>query len=382
MEYRDDGLRSWSIGPAGRRRYALVRSQSDQADFVDHRCGLLERMPKWLICVPLALQWLVLALRYRSITLPSTVNAAITSGGLIGEGKLEYFEGMGPVARAATAEHCAISTGSKRTRAQLRRIMRTAGLSFPVVAKPDVGLCGYGVRLLSNSKELLAYVAAFPLNETIVLQRYLPQEGEAGIFYARDPDTDEGRIIGLALRRFPQVVGDGCHSIGDLIALDPRRNRLRQSGRAWLGEAGSRIPRAGEVVRLATVGSTRVGGVYRNGGKYVTPQLTAAIDAIARDMPSFYFGRFDVRFPSLHELQTAGAFTIMEINGAGSEAIHAWDPDIRLWTGLGMIFAKQRLLFSIGAARRGCGARPITLRKLIQLYRRQARLIPLYPQSN
>ena len=73
-------------------------------------CGLLERMPKWLICVPLTVQWLWLALRYGSATLPSAANPAITSGGLVGEGKLEYFSGMGPVARAVTAAYCAVST--------------------------------------------------------------------------------------------------------------------------------------------------------------------------------------------------------------------------------------------------------------------------------
>ena len=60
--------------------------------------GMLERMPKWLICIPLALQWLWLALRYQSLTLPTIANPAITAGGLVGEGKLEYFDGMGPLA--------------------------------------------------------------------------------------------------------------------------------------------------------------------------------------------------------------------------------------------------------------------------------------------
>ena len=46
----------------------------------------------------LALQWLWLALRYQSLTLPTIANPAITAGGLMGEGKLEYFDGMGPLA--------------------------------------------------------------------------------------------------------------------------------------------------------------------------------------------------------------------------------------------------------------------------------------------
>lgn len=173
----------------------------------------LERMPKWLICVPLTLQWLWLALRYRSLTLPSAANPRITSGGLVGEGKIEYFEGMGPIARAETAAYCAVSTHCLPSGAALRQMMRRAVLFFPLVAKPDVGLCGYGVRLLANMGELQKYLAVFPVNETVVLQEYLPQEGEAGIFYARDPVTGCARIIGLALRYYPRVTGDGVSTI-------------------------------------------------------------------------------------------------------------------------------------------------------------------------
>ena len=117
--------------------------------------NLLERMPKWLICIPLTLQWLWLALRYQSLTLPTLANPAITAGGLVGEGKLEYFDGMGPVALSATATYCALHNHKRYSGAELHELMRGAGLSFPVIAKPDLGLCGYGVRLIANRTELL-----------------------------------------------------------------------------------------------------------------------------------------------------------------------------------------------------------------------------------
>ena len=108
----------------------------------------LERMPKLLMCTPLTLQWLWLwlALRYQSLTLPTITNPAITAGGLVGEGKLEYFDGMGPLALSATAVCCSISTHKQYSVADLRQLMRKANLSFPLIAKPDLGLCGYGVR--------------------------------------------------------------------------------------------------------------------------------------------------------------------------------------------------------------------------------------------
>lgn len=345
-------------------------------------CSVLERSPKWLICVPLVVQWLWLSLRYRSATLPSAANPDITSGGLVGEGKLEYFNGMGPLARAATAPWCALQGGGSVPPAELQQAMDAAGLFFPVIAKPDLGLCGYGVRRVDSMEDLQAYLAAFPAGETVVLQHYLEQDGEAGIFYVRDPDSGLGRIIGLALRYYPRVTGDGVRSIAELMASDARASRMAASPRHDGVAGAQRIPAAGEVVRLATIGSTRVGGLYRDGGAFATPQLLAAIDAIARDMPRFHFGRFDVRFDNLRSLAEGRGFTIMEVNGAGSEAIQAWDPDIGLFKGLGMVFEKQRILFAIGNAMRGRGVKPMSLMALARLNSRQIRLIDHYPPSN
>ena len=345
-------------------------------------CSTLERMPKWLICIPLTIQWLLLALRYGSATLPSSANPAITAGGLIGEGKLEYFKGMGPTARAATATHCQLANRQARSYATLNKMLTDAGLAFPLVVKPDLGLCGYGVRLLHDMGQLQAYLAAFPKNETVVLQEYLPQEGEAGIFYARDPASKRGQIIGLALRYFPAVVGDGHSTVEQLVAAHPRVRRLTQSPLHECSFERSHIPATGESLRLATIGSTRVGGLYRDGAAHITRELSAAIDAIAQDMPSFHFGRFDVRYDSLRALSAGSDFKIMEVNGAGSEAIQAWDPDIGLFAGFRMIFAKQRLLFAIGDAMRRRGVRPIGVIQLAILNRRQQRLITAYPPSN
>ena len=345
-------------------------------------CSLLERMPKWLICVPIVAQWLWLSFRYGSATLPSAANPNITAGGLVGEGKLEYFKGMGPLARSVIAPHCAVFNDGALSESSLAIAMKSAGLLFPIVVKPDLGLCGYGVQLLEDMTALRTYLSRFPIGETAVLQRYLPQKGEAGIFYARDPLSDRGRVIGLALRYFPRVTGDGYSTVAELIAADPRAQRVRSSPRHVCPVPLTAVPCAGEEVRLATIGSTRVGGLYRDGAAHITQQLTKAIDAVARDMPEFHFGRFDVRFDNLEELSAGRGFTVMEINGAGSEAIEAWDPGTDVLQGFRMIFAKQRLLFAIGAAQRNAGTRPIGLLELARLNRRQIRLIRLYPPSN
>jgi hypothetical protein len=348
---------------------------------VDER-GFLEKLPKWVIVLPLLLQWVVLSLRYGATVLPSAANPTITSGGLVGEGKTEYFAAMGSHAKAATARTGSILVNHETAVADAAACMERTGLAFPIVAKPDVGWCGFGVRLIDSQAELARYLAVFPAGERLLLQAYVPEEGEAGIFYVRDPGAGEGWLLGVALRYFPQVIGDGQSSIGELIARDSRLKRLTQDPLHQFDQDPSRIPERGRRVRLATIGSTRVGGLYRDGSALITSQLAAAIDAIALDMQEFHFGRFDVRYESEEALMRGEGFTIIEVNGAGSEAIEAWDPGLSASAAFGKIFRKQALLYRIAAANRRRGFRTIGLIRLARLHCRQQRLIRLYPQSN
>lgn len=343
--------------------------------------GRFEQLPKWLNLIPMVAQWLWLGVRYGSITLPSSANPGITSGGLVGDGKREYFSAMGPLARAMTADFIVVQNRRQLPVADVVERMRGAALHFPIVAKPDVGWCGYGVRLLLDQDDLLDYIARFPEAETFLLQRYLPEPGEAGLFYVREPDAACGRLIGILLRHYPSVTGNGIDSIQQLIAGDARLRRATANALHECRYDPRRIPAIDEVVRLSTVASTRVGGAYEDGSSYATPALVAQVDAVARDMGEFLVGRFDVRYRTLDRLQ-AGEFTIMEVNGAGSEAVHAWDPRYSIGEVYRIVFAKQRLLFRISAANRRRGRRPIGIWKLASLYLGQRRSIRRYPPSN
>lgn len=343
--------------------------------------GRFERLPKWLNLVPMVLQWAWLGLRHGGIALPSAANPGITAGGLVGEGKLEYFVAMGALARAATAEYIAVVNRAGLDASEPIAGMAAAGLGFPIVAKPDIGWCGHGVRLLADAGELGDYLRAYPQAETFLLQRYLPEPGEAGLFYVREPEAPAGRLLGILLRDYPAVDGNGRDNVAELIAADPRLRRATGNARHQCRYDPARIPAAGEVVRLSTVASTRVGGCYRDGSGLATPALARRVDAIAKDMGRFLVGRFDVRYADVDALQR-GEFTIMEVNGAGSEAVHAWDPKYSIREAYRIVFAKQRLLFAIAAGNRRLGAEPVSLRELARLYFRQRRLMRSYPASN
>lgn len=357
------------------------------------KASLAERIVPILFYLPLAAHWLLLGLRHRSLTVPTVANPRLEGGGLWGESKIAYLQQVPPDQHQWIAPFASIvrGRGDASLQGDVDRAMRKIdemGLTFPLVAKPDVGWRGFGVRLIPDPAQLRAYIAGFPADETIILQRHIAYDGEAGVFYVRRPGDADGRLISLALRYFPHVVGDGRSTVRQLILRDPRASwkahhhlGADMTHRGVDAETLQQVPRAGDVVRLAFIGSNRVGALYRDGRRHITAALTERINDICKAMPEFYFGRFDIRFESIERLEAGEDFAIIEINGAGAEAIHVWDPEMPIGAVYRGLFEQQRLLFEVGARNRARGFKPMGLAALLRLAVRQSRLIRRYPAS-
>ena len=337
--------------------------------------GLICRLPKPLLVAPMIVQWLWLAGRYRSLSQMSAANPAIDVGGLVGESKSAYFDQVRSEHKAWLARTACIVAGP-RAAAEAGEAMQELGLAFPVVAKPDIGWCGFGVRRLDTARDLDAYVAAYPAGQSLLIQEFLDLKGEAGLFYLRWPGDPQGRLLSLTVREPPAVTGDGVSTVGELVARDPILGE-----RIGLYENLDRIPRAGESVPLATVWSHRMGGRYRDMSHAITPALEASLDALARGMPEFHVARFDVRFTTPAAL-ARGDFKIIEINGAGSEAINFFDRDVPFFTAYRGVLAKTAMVFALAQKNRARGFRPCGWRALLAAYVRQYRLLGRYPASN
>ena len=352
-----------------------------------------ERIPPILFYIPLGLRWLWLGIRHGSITLPALADPLIEAGGLWGESKSKCLRQIAPeqarwVAPFLTCERPSNGVDADTYVESAARAMTAMGLSFPVVAKPDVGWQGFGVQRLHDLAELRHYLLAYPADTTVIVQQCVPYDAEAGILYVRVPGEETGRVTSMTLRYFPHVIGDGRTNVRELIAREPR---MRLKSRFYRGTDPQHngvvpaqmdvIPADGELVRLSFIGSIRIGGLYRDARAFITPELSARIDAIARSMPEFWFGRFDVRFKDMAQLQRGEDFAIIEVNGAGAEAIHMWDPEMPLGEAYGELLKYQTLVFKIGQLNRARGFKPMSLGELIAYTNKQNRLISTYPPS-
>lgn len=381
-------FRAWmrSRRPSGKPRPVRVALAGMPPKLISGTISTAGRCPALLFYFPVLLHCLRLALRHGGLTLPSVANPNIVCGGFRGESKMSYLDQIPPRLQHWVAPSLRLTVHAAqhepRQLTQLTQMISRDGLTFPLVAKPDIGSQGFGVRLVRGAGDLQRYLEGFPKNEDVILQRYLDWEGEAGVHYLRRPNDREGRVFSLGFRCFPHVVGDGCSRLSKLIEEDPRTRRMaRRHSRALSAEDLRRVPAKGETVRLSLLGSVRTGGLYYDGSAYITPALAARFDEIARAMPDFHFGRFDIRFRSIEALGRGEDFQIIEVNGASAEAIHIWDPEQSVAETYRVLFEQFRLLYEIGAQNRDRGHRPIGLAGYLALQWKESRLLRRYPES-
>ena len=355
------------------------------------RVAPIERIPRVLLRIALVLHRIALGLRYRSATLPSAVNPGFDAG-LAGGPKSELLRAVVGEPRALIAEFVVMRRRADPTpidfdHARALRLLADAGLRFPLVAKPDIGHDGVGVRLIRDAAALKAYLAGFPTGAKLILQRYVGAAGEATALVTRRPGHQTW-MVSLTLRHCAHVVGDGVSTVRTLIARDPRARRHvefhlgHDAGHLGCERATlDRVPARGEPVQLALIASRRAGALCCDASAALTPPLTEKLAAIAGAIPDFHCGRLDLRFRSLEALMR-GEVCVIGIGGAEGDPEAAFDPALPLREAVQRLLAHQRLLFAIGDRNRADGAAPVPLGECLGALIQRADLIGRYPASS
>jgi pimeloyl-ACP methyl ester carboxylesterase len=358
-----------------------------------------EFWPSWVFYLPLVPWFAWLSLRHGGPMTFSCANPGIEGGGgIIGESKAGIIGNLGHSPGHVLEAHLvpAGPTPQKRALVVKRLLDQHAGLradgpgGLPVILKPDGGQRGHAVKLARDHDEVLAYFQ--DMTRDAVVQRYHPGPRECGVMWVRDVanlksqisnlrsaspgtgasadgKTTTGFIFSITRKEFPVVTGDGRRTLEELIYSHPR---LRCQSRAFFtrfADDRSRVLAEGETLRLAMAGNHCQGTLFLDGADLITPALAGAIDEIARGFPSgagggLDFGRFDLRYESDELLKSGRGFGIVELNGTTSESTNLYDPTKGILWAYGVLFRQWAALFRIGGARRGAGARPMSLRTL------------------
>ncbi|MCI0746336.1 MAG: VTT domain-containing protein [Verrucomicrobia subdivision 3 bacterium] len=340
-----------------------------------------EFWPAWLFYAPVAVNYLRLAIRHRSVTLPTAANPGIFSGGFVGESKIATLRSLYASSPDFTAEaHLLDSAPPTERLATLQRLRDRHHINHPFILKPDVGQRGIGVKLIRTEDQ-----AATCLQQTrspLVVQRYVPGPHEIGVFYYRFPDEPHGRVFAITEKIFPSIIGDGRHSVEELVWQDDRARFLAEKYLQRFGKRRYDVVPAGEILKLIEAGNHAQGCIFRDGSHLYSRELEHRIDEISRRLEGFFIGRYDIRYSSEDDLRVARNFHIIELNGAASEATNIYDARNSLFAAYRTLFRQWELVFAIGAANRARGCPPLPLAPLWRAWRENVALAATYPQAD
>lgn len=307
-----------------------------------------EYWPLWIFYIPVVFYVLWLAVKHRSVTLFTAANPGMPAGGgVIGESKSEILSNLnaGQCDVVASFELIQPHVSQEEQMDRIRAFQEATGTLYPLVCKPDKGQRGRGVAVVRNEEQLNQYLQNH--EEPFLVQEYV-QGTEYGVFYVRHPGEENGRIISITEKFFPFVIGDGKHTLEELILNEaPLLAMARyyfQFNHARLFDV---IPE-GERVQLIDLGTHCRGAVFGDARKLINERLEQVFDKISASYEGFYFGRYDVRVSSKDDFAAGHGFKIIELNGVTSEVTHIYEHGYPLRQAYNDLFEQWRLAYEIG----------------------------------
>lgn len=326
-----------------------------------------EYWPFTIVYLPVFFYWAWLSCKARSFFFFNTANPSIENGGFLLESKAAIYSLM-PRGSYPRTLYCPFGSNPDSIKKQLS----LNNLRFPLIGKPDIGQRGLQVRLLESETELSHYLEQTRVD--ILLQEYIDYPNEIGVFYYRIPGEPHGHISGIVGKELLSVTGDGRHTIEELLSVRHRAVLQLPVLRAVYGPSLQTILEAGRTLTLVPYGNHSRGAKFIDCSDRIDEELERVIDEWCRQVPGFYFGRLDIRFSSWEELRAGTSFSVIELNGAGSEPTHIYDPAHSIFFAWKEIIRHLQLLYRISRlnARRE-GLRYLSLKKGLQLLRDYSR---------
>ena len=278
-----------------------------------------EYWPMWLVYFPVSFYYIYLSVKARSFFFFSASNPSIETGGMFFESKWSIFKLIPKEFYPATL----LVNKDDAVNGILEK-MQADNITFPVIAKPDRGERGWCVKKINCATELNDYKNAMSVD--FLVQAYVNYPLEFSIFYFRNPNSETGVLTSVTLKKLLTIAGDGHSTIDELIKQNNRSflqyKKLKQNKQIDF----NRILEIGEQEVLVPYGNHVLGAMFLDYNQIIDQDLIDTFDRISKQIPGFYFGRYDLRCTSIEDLKKGKNIVILELNGAGAEPSHIYTP--------------------------------------------------------
>ncbi len=321
-----------------------------------------EYWPFLVVYWPVFFYWFWLSLRAKSLLYFTASNPGIENGGMLGESKIKILNDIDDSLIPKT-----IFIKSNTSFEIVFRLVKQSFKTYPIICKPDVGERGWKVEKIKSEEELKAYHQSISVD--YLIQEFLTEPMEMGIFYYRYPNNEKGIVSSIVIKEMLTLVGDGRSTIKELILTNDRAKLQWNNLKVRYQDQLNNILEFENKMELVSIGNHSRGTKFLSGNHLINQKLNKTFDKISKQINGFYFGRFDIKVLSSDDLYE-GKIKIMELNGAGSEPAHIYHPGSSIWNAYRVIFHHWKVLFKISRANHKLGVPYLSFREGISIYRK------------
>lgn len=282
----------------------------------------IEYWPSWIFYIPVWIQHIWLTIKTKNAFFFLATNPAI-KGFILSDSKFKTLKLVPEPFKPKT-----LFVPVEAETNEVLKNMKNEHIEFPIILKPDIGFRGIKVSKIENMLSLADALDSLKVDS--IIQEYITGALELGVFYYRYPNQPKGHIPSVTVKSMLKISGDGRHTLKELVMQYPRAVLQKDRLAMKFNSVWNSIVPKGEVMVLEEIGNHSRGTQFINGNNLVDGALLSVFDELSHQMDGFYFGRFDIKVPSLDALKQGKQYSILEVNGVGGEPTHIYEPNTGL----------------------------------------------------
>ncbi len=294
-----------------------------------------------VVYLPVMVYYVYLSWRAKSFFFFTASNPSIENGGMLGESKWEIFKILPknsfPNTIFIQKNFDENEINKPLNTQEILEKMQENNIHFPCIAKPDRGERGWFVKKIHNLSALETYQKDIKID--FLIQNFVDYPVELSVFYYRYPNQTNGYVSSVTAKELLYVMGNGKNTLEELVLQKSRAVLQYETLQKEYETEWQNVLPNNEKKLLVPYGNHCRGAMFLDYNHIIDSEFTRFFDELSKNIEGFYYGRYDLRCASIEDLKAGKNFQIVELNGAGAEPSHIYQPNYSFFK------AQKTLLF-------------------------------------
>lgn len=321
-----------------------------------------EFWPSYIFDVPVYIYRFFLSIKSGHFLFFSNINPWMIFSGFAWYGKYDEIIKFNPELRPKTIL-VKVWDLLNKTKKEINK----AHIDYPFVMKPNMGRTARDIVKIYNEEQLQKHLES--MDEEYVIQEFIDYPLEFGILYYRIPGENKWHITWVTDKQLVSVKWNGKDTLWKLVRNHDRARYYYKAFQRLHEKKRDKILPIWESFQMNFLGNHCRGSCFYDAAHLINNKLEDTIDKLSKDIPWFYYGRYDLKAKNLEDLY-AGNFKIMELNGMWTLPVHIYDPNHSLWFAYKELFRHRNIIYKISKINRKNWHKYLTIRQARQIIKK------------